>query len=610
MSDHGFYTIFGFTRETESKLINKFADRLGIAPNIIGFGDFGRLFYHTTYGDVAESETSVVIKLGLARNGSYSNLSAKQILQNKAATPNEISNELISGSYLIIALSKRDAKFIVFKNLLSCTQLYYFESNGNIFACDNLKYLLKIIDIIQLNEKNIPFHFLFRHMPGSETYFKDIFSLMPGKLMKWNNGKLFIKLQQDLKFSENKKKINRIDDKSVASFTKEFNRVVISHLNRIESTSYNFANLLSGGIDSSLLQIFINHNLKNIEPNSFSYAPINAPSFSFEIDYAKEASTIFNTKHSLVDVSSDDYAAFLLKTIDTLAQPFGYTFLPFFTAMADCLKKHFQDIRFLFHAQLADTLFGLSSSPKLRVLAAIQKLQKLTGDRRPFKSTLKRLDNYGLVNSIFKNKIKILSDTLENDLSSVYAPINNVGIYTDFDIVRNSFGDKMICDAFEYRRELQIEYLNSNYYPEVVHLTNLLTNAYELETLLFLDFNIELLCPFLDYNIVRMSFEFDPKVRYANRFQAKEILKRILIKNGYKKIAVQRKGRQKVDELTNWLKSGALGELVQDINLPGFISKQDFSKILNNSDFSSTSFLYYLLVLDLFKKRILKTKHK
>ena len=62
----GDFALFGFSQEPGGPLEDKFT-RLGIAPRAIDFGPSGRFYLHTTYGDVAETEVLIGLKLGFAR---------------------------------------------------------------------------------------------------------------------------------------------------------------------------------------------------------------------------------------------------------------------------------------------------------------------------------------------------------------------------------------------------------------------------------------------------------------------------------------------------------------------------------------------------------------
>ena len=78
-SQFGDFTVFGFTRNPGS-MIQRLSARLGIAPRTIDFGSLGQFFFYTSYGDVAESEEALVLKLGFLRSTTKSQQNRTGIL--------------------------------------------------------------------------------------------------------------------------------------------------------------------------------------------------------------------------------------------------------------------------------------------------------------------------------------------------------------------------------------------------------------------------------------------------------------------------------------------------------------------------------------------------
>lgn len=213
----GAFTIFGFTQEPENLLKRRLSERLGIVPRMIDFGNAGHFFFYTSYGDVAETERAIVLKLGFVRSPTKSPLSAQQLLGQKIATPQRIAHDALRGNALIACFDKTEAKFVAFKNLLSLPQLYYWMSGDELIGSDNLRCLVDVLDRVELNEDMIPFHFMFRHVPGTLTYFQNVQRLFPGQLLKWKEGNLDIRCVQDLRFPDSKLEFERGDPHSVAA---------------------------------------------------------------------------------------------------------------------------------------------------------------------------------------------------------------------------------------------------------------------------------------------------------------------------------------------------------------------------------------------------------
>jgi len=592
----GAFTIFGFTQEPENLLKRRLSERLGIVPRMIDFGNAGHFFFYTSYGDVAETERAIVLKLGFVRSPTKSPLSAQQLLGQKIATPQRIAHDALRGNALIACFDKTEAKFVAFKNLLSLPQLYYWMSGDELIGSDNLRCLVDVLDRVELNEDMIPFHFMFRHVPGTLTYFQNVQRLFPGQLLKWKEGNLDIRCVQDLRFPDSKLEFERGDPHSVAALYQELKDVVGAYISDIEKSGHGLGNMLSGGVDSSILQQIINEQLSSTPARSCSFAPAKTPCFEFEIEYARQASEIFKTEHTFIEFTPEDYPDLVVRAVETLGQPVHTDVEPCKLALAEQVD----DLRFFFTALAADVLFGLEVAQKIEVLDFFR---KVPGSRLALAGAGRLLKPFtGKSQTLLKGAV-ILSHP--NDPHLFVAPTNTISIYSNLDIARRSFGDETIRQVLEYRRNLETQYLNSANYTEKVHVVALLSYFYEIQaqsSQLFLAHNKEQIYPFMDDDIVRISFAFRPEIRYIKGSRTKPLLKDILEQHGLSTIACKPKGGSVfTDDLCAWMRSGPLHEMVRDIDLPGFLSRADFEQLVKEPDY----FLWSLLTFDIFRKKIL-----
>ncbi len=162
---------------------------------MVEIGASSNLFFYSSYGEVAETEQAVAIKLGFIRS-SGSTLTAKQLLSEKIMDPGSIDTGRISGNGLIACLSKSDLIFSSYKTILGVPQLYYAILDHEIICSDRLKCIVKLMNRVELNEEMVPMHFLFRSTPGDLTYYRQIKRMLPGQFLKWADGQLSIKLSR------------------------------------------------------------------------------------------------------------------------------------------------------------------------------------------------------------------------------------------------------------------------------------------------------------------------------------------------------------------------------------------------------------------------------
>ena len=130
----------------EGFLKRRLSVRLGITPRTLDFGTAGHLFFHTSCGEVAESEEMITFKLGFVRTPTMSPLSAQQLLSQKIAQPRTIDSNAIRGNALVACLSKTEPCFSTYETLMALPQLYYVCSDEHIVCATALRPLLALLD--------------------------------------------------------------------------------------------------------------------------------------------------------------------------------------------------------------------------------------------------------------------------------------------------------------------------------------------------------------------------------------------------------------------------------------------------------------------------------
>jgi hypothetical protein len=204
-----------------------------------------------------------------------------------------------------------------------------------------------------------------------------------------------------------------------------------------------------------------------------------------------------------------------------------------------------------------------------------------------------------------------------DDPYSYKIPANITAVYTDLNTARRSFGDQALKQALGYRHEMEATFLDSSHHIEKVHALELVTDAYETGVLvnhLYLAHHREQIYPYLDEEAIRISYAFDPSIRYLKGRQIKPLLKGILEQKSLAGIAQRPKGASVFnDDLYAWMRNGPMRDMVQSIERPGFLCQSDFQKLLAVPDWDPWDepnwFLWNLLTFDIFQKRVVKTNN-
>ncbi len=601
-SQLGSFAFFGFTQSRDN--LQRWAERLGITPSVVEFGDWGYLFFHTSYGDVEETKECIALKLGFIRSPDGSPLSTRELVHHKTVTPQTIDHRAARGNGLLACLGKTEGSFSVYQTLLSAYQLHYTASDGDILCSDSLRCLVAALGHVEMNEDLLPYHFGLLYLPGRFTFLRGIHRLLPGEMLQWKEGNLNVQVAQDLRFSgDGSGRFDQADDSTTAFVYERLGDVLGSYIEAAEASG-GVGSFLSGGIDSSLLQLIINERSSQA-PRSFTYAPTQAPNFEFEVAYARQASEVFGTEHTFVEIGPEDFSDLLIEATDILAQPVITDPEPNKLGLAKYLAENVDDLQFFVNGLAAGTLFGGEQAKKLKILEMMSRLplsRHVLGAAgsllRPFTPKAQTL-------------LRAATFLGEGDDPASFAnPINTKQTALAWtDLPRQVFGDEAILKALQYRRGLEAEYLGSHYTIEKAYVVSLLTFVYEVQVQsqrLFLSQNVEQIYPFMDEDIVRLAFAFRPEVRYVAHLTYKYPFRKILAQRSSSTIGKggKRKGGSLVlEDLFTWMQSGPMQDRVREIELPGFMSRKDFEQLVEQPNM----FLWSLLTFDVFQKRVLKS---
>lgn len=555
-------------------------------------------FSKASYLDWAENKSFVVLKVGLIRSNNKI-VSAVSLLNEDLITVDNKHLSKLTGNGLIVILDKQDYRLTAYKTLLAVPEMFYTCEDEYILCSNNLRLLSRLIDTPRLNQFAIPLHFLYRSVPGHQTYFENVCRLQPGKVLSWQHTHITTNLLCDLRSIQSSDDYLPLTPASVTQFYEQLGQVLQSYLTAIEENGKGFALLLSGGIDSSLLQLALNTILPvTNERYSFSYVT-KLPSFIPEKENAEVAADHFGTQHTFVSVPMRDYPNWLLDTIDILGQPPHHEQMCYALPFLEYIAEHRQDINTLFNGQAADALHGLP------IAKEIYQIQKYAHWPVPVLRLIGSLLGPIWHNKAYgANRAAYLSPHLNNPESPLY-PLNRQAMYSNWETLIKCFEKSTLMQAMTYRRELETQYLNSSVLPEKAQVVDLLSDAYDTACIRYqlgLYYGKATVFPYLDTDILKASFRYMPTERYFHFGETKPVLKQILRNHSaYSILNKPKYGGGFENDLLTWMKEGILRELVQEIERPGFMDKKVFESKINQPDW----FTWNLLTFDLFKKRVL-----
>ncbi len=610
-SDSGYFSVFGIVPKNREWISNYFSEKIGIKPSVITYPDNQSLFFYTNHGDLAETPEAISLKFGFARSMSRQVLTSRDILEQRLVTPDKVQSDRLTGNFLQITISKLEPKLSAYLSLFGTPQLFYTRWEGGILFSTNTPLMVNILQKVEVDEETIPILFLFRKLPGPRTFYRNIYRLFLGELLTWTGDRYSVNTVTTMRSIESKDKIKTLDLASLSNFSKNITEIMGTYVKDLRGRNKKFMTMLSGGVDSSTMQILINRNLSLEEkPQSISYI-WDAKSFQFEVDYAKTASDLLHTQHTFFEIPMQEYGRQLADAIRIMGQPNVTPVISAKFVLAQHLKDRYPSTEYLFNGLCSDCLFGIDYYTSMafrygRIMHhvpgyyALMRLSILSS--RPSKKKSRLAETIGLL-------------ARKDTWSSLFVPtrysnpVTRVNVADIIDIHRRVFGDKVLIGCLDYRDNLCAKYTDSRNPMEMVQDIDIISGGYESAIhnyVLFLSQRKKTINFFLDQELFQLVRAFDPGIRYMQGKIVKPIIKNILTESSLDAIAFKKKGGSSMNDfdMHHMITNGALKELFRSIERPGFMNKQDFDDVMSSTDGKNTGFLWDLLNWDIFLKQL------
>jgi asparagine synthase (glutamine-hydrolysing) len=434
----------------------------------------------------------------------------------------------LDGSFTLALLDSQAERVVLYRNLIGSGFTYYQAGPDGLLFGGNLAELVALAgQAPAVNHAALPQLFLFRCVPGRETLFAGFHRLLPGEQVTW-----------DLRG------LTRVQRHSFASLAGE--PVPASDaLGRLEETMSavlrdcaalrpDAANLLSGGVDSSYLQVVWNRVAAGASDFPASYSvSVDHPRTWLDTDYAITASQALGTRHVLVGADGP-YADYLLDAVASTGEPLNHVQSAYFGHLARAM--HADGCGAALCGEGADSLFGVGLANQIHNARILRRLLPLAPAR-----SLAALAS-GLLGWERLRATCRLANRID-DLADPQHPVNQVAVFADPAAVEATFGAGSVEAACRERRKLLDLYCVPYEALDRLHAAGFLGEAMDsagLWATLFNRAGVDLLCPFLDSRVLRLALNLPPEVRYRFR-RPKDLLKRALAHRAPRELATRRK---------------------------------------------------------------------
>jgi|MDTC01.2.fsa_nt_gb asparagine synthase (glutamine-hydrolysing) len=421
----------------------------------------------------------------------------------------------LNGMFAIALWDKVEDKLILIRDRMGVKPLFYTIVNNILIFGSEIKAILShpCYDR-EVNYEAVYHYFTFKNIPAPMTAFKGIYSLTPGGMLNYSNGRVSTEKWWKIKFDVNKE----YDDYYVTEriFTLLEDSVKLRMRSDVPFGAY-----LSGGVDSSaVVALMARFSDKPIKTFSLGYED-EFENKEADLYYARKVSKAYKTEHHEYIMSHNELIDEMDNVIDAFDQPFSGTISTYF--LSKLIKNH---VKVALSGDGADELFGSylshrAAQPMYHFNRLYDKVKSnsLTNTEKQlfapcdidFLNDLYKKSNgdeikwrYNLYNYNDKEKESLLSDHFKSSMSSV----------SSFSVVKDNFS--RLTSRAPLNRILEMEW-NTQLPDQVLAFVDFLSMAH----------SVEVRSPFLDYRLVEFVATI-PSHMKINNGNVKDILKKAI----------------------------------------------------------------------------------
>ncbi len=313
----------------------------------------------------------------------------------------------LRGMFAFVIWDKREKKLFGARDIFGIKPFYYYQNGGDFFFGSEIKSFLSHPSFVkELDETKLPDWLCYEYLPMRETFFKNVFKLLNGEYLEYQNGTLTIHKYYDA--AE-----HFAADESISAeewerrITEEFRESVQVH----QISDVEVGCFLSGGVDSSYVVNEVMKGNDRVRTFSVGYAE---EKYS-ELGHAQEFSRVIGVENIANKVSAEEYFDWAGKIQYYMDEPLpNPSEVPLFFLAQNAAKY----VKVVLSGEGADELFGgypmyvegghfakYSRIPRLlrRGLAAVAKRlpDRVKGKRFAIRGAMKPYERFMRANYVF-----------------------------------------------------------------------------------------------------------------------------------------------------------------------------------------------------------------
>ncbi len=247
----------------------------------------------------------------------------------------------LRGMFAFVIYDVNTKEVFAARDFYGIKPFYYAVMGDTLFFGSEIKSFLIHPDFKkELNRKMIEYYLTFQYSPGKETFFKNVYKLLPGHYLKYKDGNLEIKRYYELKLEPD-------DSKSYEEWREGIKERLEDSVKAHKISDVEVGSFLSSGVDSSYIAA-------SSDVDKTFTVGFNNEKYS-EISYAKDLSAKIDTENISKVITKEEYFKKLTKIMYYMDEPLAD---PSAIALYFVTKLASENVKVSLSGEGADEIFG------------------------------------------------------------------------------------------------------------------------------------------------------------------------------------------------------------------------------------------------------------
>ncbi|MCE5252275.1 asparagine synthase (glutamine-hydrolyzing) [bacterium] len=218
----------------------------------------------------------------------------------------------LNGMFAFALWDSREKTLLLARDRLGIKPLYYYTKDGVLIFASEIKAILPAVSQREANMRAVYEFLTFQNILGEQTFFKNIWKLLPGTWLSWNPHGIKTGIYWDVSFT-------RDNARSFEECLEEYGETLRQSVKRHMIADVPVGAYLSGGFDSSAVATLASRYLDR-PLHTFTGAFNDSSYYDERVGSRAVAKSISAVPHE-VEIKAEDYLANIGKVIYHLDEP-------------------------------------------------------------------------------------------------------------------------------------------------------------------------------------------------------------------------------------------------------------------------------------------------